>query len=284
MMRDIARMSISVMSLFLNMMEIGFLVKKWQKRTWFKHPNLFFMNLSVVDALTGVSGIVTATGLSNHGIKIILTIGMFDSIIATAMLTWDRFVAVIFPFRFRAWRTKKNVTRCFICSWLISLILQVTFVVNDEFRQDDFHKYCPRIIASAFVIMTGCFVTSTYLLIYRALRRNRVYVDMSNPNSDFRKARINLDRKVLLVSSLTTLSYLVFTTPHAVVTILNCANVDINELAQSNTFLLFLIKSCIDPVIFLVKTLKAKDLFFPLAYYLLCISSPLVSFISPSAS
>ena len=236
----------------LNLIEIIYLVKHWCKGEWYLCSKLSIMNLAVVDFITGISGIgyVLMVNVFRYRVeltvRIIFAFGQLSSLSATVLLTFDRYIATIFPFKYRIWRTKPNVIICLTISWTISLALQTVYHVNVKSEEKFF---CPMVAVSVSIFATSIFMIYAYWSIFRKMRTSRI--SLSGPSAFQERPRSQMEKKLSCISHFLTECFLLFTTPLAVIAILGCAGISIPRRVQYLVFDIFSLKSLADPIIFL---------------------------------
>ncbi len=175
--------------------------------------------------------------------------GQFSSLACACLLTLDRAIAVIYPFKYRLWRTKRTVmTALFIC-WLASIVLQLIYFFTYRCRTKLPEKYCYRIIIIICLLAIVAFMVVANISVFNSFRR-RTEVFSENTAAASNLSRRLLERRVVYVAFLSTNCVVLFTTPYAVVTLLKCFKVEVQIDVLLVVFLLFMMKSVINPLIF----------------------------------
>ena len=248
---------ISIVAIVLNLVALSMLFTTKVCHQWFKCPYLFLSNLVLVDLTVGIGAIAIFCHESkthNLTFKILVTHGMFSSVVASVLLTLDRFIACVYPLRFNQWRTKRNTLVTWLMSWLLSGILQAIYHVSFKHNEDNDDKSCSR-VAIAVVLLTFCiFIELMYMKILRALRNNRVNFQHADEERNLRKSR---DKRISHLFHATVCCFHALTLPYVISIILQCSKYELYAFPYLAK-LAFVAKSACNPVICIVDTTLRK--------------------------
>ena len=244
-------LSIYFSAFLLNLTEICHLIKNLYG-IWFKCPRFFIINLAAVDLVFGIGGIghVLLTHLLKYKdielFRILFIFGKSGSLTATALLTLDQFIATMYPFMHAKWRTQKCITLVLGGSWLITFLLQASHLLKIvQFRG------CRNLALSIIIIATGIFMISAYYWIIRNLRKTRIAIlDSTNAERELKPTR-PIEKRLILTSLFMTVLFLTMTIPYAITNMLSCARINVSNDCHHITFIIFAVKTVIDPIIYL---------------------------------
>ena len=188
-------------------------------------------------------------------LKVLMSYGQYASLTCTAFLTLDRAVAVIYPLRFRHWRSKRAVLTNLSVCWAISVIMLLVYVLTRR-NEDETTKFCSRVVISIFIIIgVSCIITLNISVILIFRKRARLF---PNLNAACRASRKSVEKKVLYVALLMTNCAVLCTFPYAVVTSLRCFATEMSVFLLLSVQLVFNLKSVINPTIFFGASLTAR--------------------------
>ena len=175
--------------------------------------------------------------------KLLFSYGQFSSLACTALLTLDRFIAVIFPLKYGCWRSKRSVSFALVICWVTSITMQLLYYLTR--CAVPAAKYCSRVIISIAISIFVFFIVAANLYVLRAFRRrNKLFPNM------MKTYRRVIQRRVLYVAFLSTNCVALFTIPYAVVSILKCFALDMTWEFKLTIYFIFTLKSMFNPMIF----------------------------------
>ena len=186
------------------------------------------------------------------------------SIIATFLLTFDRFIAVIYPLKFRLWRTKRNFAFGIIITWGIAIIFELltAFASRDESDKAKVCtvKVCPRISISLATVIIGVFMLAMFLKIFRKIRSRRIEQNQLNMalNPEQTKNMRTREQKVLWVACSTNSFFALTTLPNFVLTILMCCGDCVSVECRKFIRRFVGVKVLVDPFIDLMSQVKNR--------------------------
>ena len=264
-------------SVLLNTVEISTLVRAMKAKKWCC-PDLFLLNQAIVNLIYGIFalplsivGIVqddatkscfAASTFGSSCVHHIVGILRYSSIMATFLVTFDRYIAVLHPLKFRLWRTKKYIILGISLSWGIAVILQIfaIFVRNSNGgRRGDKNKVrpqtiCPRILIALNTFIIGILMVLMYIKIIRQIRSRRTDQNQLNTVDSSEQTRNlrNTERKLFCIACSTTHLFVLTTLPDCILTILLCCGVDVPVEWRKFIREFVGIKSVTDPLIYLI--------------------------------
>ena len=179
--------------------------------------------------------------------SLLFSYGQFSSLACTALLNLDRAVAVIYPFRYKCWRTKRSVSSALLLSWVSSIVMQLVYFFT-RCGSRLFGNYCFRIILSIAILAVVFFMVAANLNVFYTFRkRSKIF---ANTNASASLSRKLIERRVLFVAFLSTNCVMFFTVPYAVLTLLRCIKIDMSYQVHLAIYMVFIFKSVANPVIF----------------------------------
>lgn len=175
--------------------------------------------------------------------KLLFSYGQFSSLACTALLTLDRFIAVIFPLKYGHWRSKRSALLALGICWVTSVTMQLVYYLSRCANPET--KYCLRVIISIAIIIAVFFIVASNLYVLRAFRkRNKLFPNMTKT---YRRV---IQRRVLYVAFLSTNCVALFTIPYAVVSMLKCFSFFMTWEFKLMIYFIFTLKSMFNPMIF----------------------------------
>ena len=254
----------------LNSLEIVTIVKSATK--WHKNTNLFLLYLASIDLSVGIGGLGIAVlkdicRMNVYGedrregvpFRILLSFGRLGSLFATALITLDRYIAVIHPLKFRRWRRKPNVMFAITVTFLISALVVVVHYIH-WFIEIKVTDACFQIPVSISTFVVSIIMIVTYWRIFQSINRNRRRACSKKIQQYVSKlSKTKTERRFLYVTCVTTVLFIILTAPESILFGIECGlekwcGWDLSLWL----FSIFLMKSSTDPIIFFIGSPKKK--------------------------
>ena len=147
-------------------------------------------NLAIADILTGLNsslwGLRYALRLHqtiNKAVFTILWTSIEASFLTILVMSLERYIAIVFPFKAQVWLSKTRTIKCFIAVWLISAMSGVCMELSHEIV-----TLCLSGVFEITVLVTMFF----YYKIFMKLRQRRAFLTSIQPTGA-RGVRSNVD-------------------------------------------------------------------------------------------
>ena len=228
---------IGVVIVFNNSLIIGAVIKYKHLRT---STNVIIVSLAVSDLLVSPSmffmrlkdyGNIT----SEFSLKFLLSIlGALHvtantmSLINFVFLAIERWIAVVFPLKFKIWVTVKKTAFAMSLAWLFGASFSSIVVIYYHWNKPMsyfqkpyfFVNMVPRIlfILLSHVLVNGCLILSIliYIHIYIVIRRRSASFALSNTTSAQELRTIQQTKKITHMTALTFLAFLIVWLPYLI--------------------------------------------------------------------
>ena len=166
------------------------------------------------------------------------------------LFSWERYVAVVKPMKYKAIVTEKRLTRLAIIAWMIALTTSVLFLAVEATS-----KMVPRVIFAIVQLLAFALMVYFYSMVYIGIRkRNRS--QFSHVNALI-KAR--MESKTALTVFLLTIAILIAIVPLGVAHVLAQRSLffrEISVLRWAETFLL--LNSIVNPALYFYRNRKYR--------------------------
>ena len=256
-------------SLGLSLLELVILIKRSRGRKWFDNPDIFLLNLAFfifIFGVVGTSGSVTqmtVQDIPKASLNIFRTASSFATIgavIALAVLTADMYIAAIYPFKLKLWRTRRNVSLALLSCWMLTGALGIAHQLK---RWSVIHKntYCERMGINLSTFITGIFLGFAYWRIFQVLRRSRKTFNYGSSKQKKHKApnenevsnrRRLAEKRLSHLGVFTTCFFVILTTPYVIMNIVNCAGYAVTQTHSLYLYMIYMARSPVHSIIFLV--------------------------------
>ena len=259
-----------ISSFCLNSLEIYILVKKPRTTKWYETRDVFLFNLAFLDFTFGFTGVVKTIlkailsdfSTKNQAIfRVLLAFTTFSSVIAIGLLTVDMYIAAVYPFKFRLWRSKGNVCCALLSCWIIIGALQTAYQLQSWHLLVNVN-ICRRIGVSLSTFITGIFLGYTYWRILKTLRTSRRLLSIDNSKHKSRRIppqsvevlnkQKPAEKRLWYIGVFTTGSFLTLTMPYVIVGIVLCVGYTVPIRLRLYTYMIYMAKSPVHSMLFLV--------------------------------
>ncbi|CAH3130193.1 unnamed protein product, partial [Pocillopora meandrina] len=167
------------------------------------------------------------------------------------LFSWERYVAVVKPMKYKSIVTEKRLTRLAIIAWMIALATSVLFLAVEATS-----KMVPRVILAIVQLFAFTLMVYFYSMVYIGIRkRNRS--QFSHVNALI-KAR--MESKTALTVFLLTIAILIAIVPLGVAHVLAQRSLffrEISVLRWAETFLL--LNSIVNPALYFYRHRKYRE-------------------------
>ena len=168
------------------------------------------------------------------------------------LFSWERYVAIVKPMKYKAIVTEKRLTRLAIIAWMTALTLSVLFLALDATAVS---KMVPRVIFAIVQLLAFTLMVYFYSMVYIGIRKwNRS--QFSHVNALI-KAR--MESKTALTVFLLTIAILIAIVPLGVAHVLAQRSLffrEISVLRWAETFLL--LNSIVNPALYFYRNRKYR--------------------------
>lgn len=170
-------------------------INLYKKKT---NQNIILSLLSTLEILLSMCDIVSLTRLTNHGMfYLINTFVGYQFLICMYILTVDRLVCVIDPFKYRTVITRKKILLAFLVATAVTLTCAfITIFVEYQY----FIQFYIVFLCFCYIFVVLAFIT--YAIIFSRLRNS----DNLFRNNDEKKKTI----KICLVAGIIILTFIIF--------------------------------------------------------------------------
>ena len=246
----------------LSLLQIYITVRRSRGKRWYEATDLFLLNLALLDFIFGLIGTIKTILKESlkdvHTENVIVFRAMiafstFSSVIAIGALTIDMYIAAAYPFKFKLWRSKRNVLFTLLSSWvLIGALAAVPHVKSLDLLSEG--KSCARIGVSLTTFIIGTFLGYTYWRIFNILHKSRTQFSGSNSNctEEVINKKKQAEKHLLYIGALVTCSFVTLTTPYVILNTILCAGYDIPIKYRIFCNMMYIAKSPVYCMIFLV--------------------------------
>ena len=199
------KLFISAFIIFVNVVEICLIAKRRHRITSYES---LLLSLSFADLLVGVSVLIYK---SDEIVEKIFWCVVMSSLWHLAILTIDRALSVVYPFKHRRWVNRKRIAVCIMAIWVVSLAMGVPMVLalkNSVYRT--VFGYCMLDVSILMAFSYG-------IIIYIAVIRRRKRLPVSTTNRAIQQVTdLRKDLRLVLMCFVVVLSYTALTFPFAV--------------------------------------------------------------------
>ena len=204
---------ISAFIIFVNVVEIFLIAKRRHRITSYES---LLLSLSFADLLVGVSVLIYN---NNRIVENIFWCVIMSSLWHLAILTIDRALSVVYPFKHKRWVNRKRIATCIVALWIVSLAMGLPMVL--ALKRSVYKTIFGYCMLNLSILMAFSYGIIIYIAVIR--RRKRLPVSTTirsiQQGTDLRK-----DLRLVLMCFVVVLSYTALTFPFVIKVITHSQN------------------------------------------------------------
>ena len=236
---------LSILAFMLNSSEASFLIRQRARKT--KYQNLV-LSLAVADILASSFFLVCVTNRKDENIvriiqQELLWFSVSSSLLHVLAISFDRLLAVRFPFKHRFWFTSQKNKILIVIVWILSfLLIAPGLALSLQTGKNNSLKK----ISSSLVIVTGLLLILLYAyIIRRTVSKECIFqiITLKSGKKEIVSACSPREKRILLTSALIVLSFIICNFPFAIVYI-------VTNKRQEYLILLLIANSILNPLIY----------------------------------